>query len=727
MKYLDYCSLLTGEPVYIAFLSTFQFDPDFFERRLLRCQALTKARRIVVFLDSHQWTDLLNRDVPARWLNRRYLVVPVHRPQGAFHPKLTLLLTESGGQVICGSNNLTRSGCSSNFELLNTIPFNFEGESQEEISIAKEAFTFFEHAARNTDKEIARIVNEWIEETASIYSWIREPIEGESERKIRLIHTYNGSIWNRLVEELNETKPKDFFIISPFHDNDSGICRRLSSKWPRAKIELLVQQGYTNLALRPLKKLSTVVRLSELRNCSRRIHAKLLTWKSENGVGCLVGSANFTTAALDGHNVEACLLLSDADELVDALFDKELSKHPLDPEEFLPGNTEERESESDLPSLRINSALLTSSNEIRVSYSHDLTKPPSSLRLTIHAPGETRPRMSKPIPAKVKATVTVSIPETTLTDTHGTLFAVLIADIEGERIKSLPVWIIQENQLTYEPGEGSTSRKSKIEDTGEGLSEYLDEIGKQFGLAAVVDYLRQFNIRFQDGSGGRPGQRKFRIKKSDPFRADIAPDWLITAKEESANIEEAIYEFADRHEKQRLRKHASRGNINGMENFLDILTTMVRLLYVYYKRGILKKDKLIGYFCNFIELATIGNDRQKDPFDGYLNSVFGNLGGDIGLLQDVCDDTKYLAEIRTVLLIVQSLRFNPNEETRNGAKPTHPREVLLKWADAINSAIFKCKLSEPEQSDVRQALENYRMFSEDEISRFVGELSVMKI
>lgn len=727
MKYLDYCSLLTGEPAYIAFLSTFQFDPDFFERRLLRCQTLTKARRIIVFLDSHQWSNLLNQDVPARWLNRRYLVVPVHRQQGVFHPKLSLLLTEAGGQVICGSNNLTRSGCSSNFELLNAIPFNFEDESQEEINIAKEAFAFFEHAARNTDREIARIAIEWIEETASTYSWIRAPIDGKSERNMRLIHTYDGSIWNRLVEELNESKPKDFFVISPFHDNDGSICRRLTSKWPRAKIELLVQQGYTNLAVRPLKKLRTVVRLSELRNFSRRIHAKLLAWKSENGVGCLVGSANFTSAALDGHNVEACLLLSDADELVDALFDKQLSKHPLDLEEFLPGNTEEWESETHLPSLRIHSALLTSINEIRVSYSHDLVMTPSSLRLTIQAPGETRPRMSKPIPAKVKATVTVSLPETIIADTHGTLLAVLIADIEGERIKSLPVWVIQENQLTYEPGEGSTSIKSKVEDTGEGLPEYLDEIGKQFGLAAVVDYLRHLNIRFQDGSGGRPGQRKFHVKKSDPFRADIAPDWLIEAKEMAANIEEAIYAFAERHEKQRLRKHASRGNINGMENFLDILKTMVRLLYVYYKRGVLKKDKLIGNFCTLIELATIGNDRQKDPFDGYLNSVFGNLSGDIGLLQDVCDDTKYLAEIQAVLLIVQSLRFNPNEETQNGSKPTRPREVLLKWADAINSAIFKCKLSEPEPSDVRQALENYRMFSEDEISRLVGELSVIKI
>ena len=54
MKYLDYSSLLSGEPAHLALFSTFQFDPDFFERRLLKCAALQKARRIAVFMDAVQ-------------------------------------------------------------------------------------------------------------------------------------------------------------------------------------------------------------------------------------------------------------------------------------------------------------------------------------------------------------------------------------------------------------------------------------------------------------------------------------------------------------------------------------------------------------------------------------------------------------------------------------------------------------------------------------------------
>ena len=154
MKYVDVPSLFEGDRSHIAFLATYQFDPDFFERRLLRCSALQKARRIVVFVDRSEWLALLRRDIPARYVNRRYLVVPVQRSPGSFHPKLVLLLSESGGRVLCGSNNLTRAGCSSNLELLNAVCFEFDGKHDAEIDVAKEAFGFFEQAVKHTTDEM---------------------------------------------------------------------------------------------------------------------------------------------------------------------------------------------------------------------------------------------------------------------------------------------------------------------------------------------------------------------------------------------------------------------------------------------------------------------------------------------------------------------------------------------------------------------------------------------
>jgi signal recognition particle subunit SEC65 len=81
-----------------------------------------------------------------------------------------------------------------------------------------------------------------------------------------------------------------------------------------------------------------------------------------------------------------------------------------------------------------------------------------------------------------------------------------------------------------------------------------------------------------------------------------------------------------------------------------------------------------------------------------------------------------LAEVRAALLIVQSIRFDPNENPRHGRKANRPREVLQTYAKAIAEAIRECNLSEPHPKDVQQALEGYRMFTEIEIARLVAEL-----
>ncbi len=92
------------------------------------------------------------------------------------------------------------------------------------------------------------------------------------------------------------------------------------------------------------------------------------------------------------------------------------------------------------------------------------------------------------------------------------------------------------------------------------------------------------------------------------------------------------------------------------------------------------------------------------------------------LLKEVCVETNYLAEVRAVLLIVQSIRFNPNENLRIGPKANRPREALPTYAKAIAEAISKCDLSEPKPKDVQRALEDYRMFTEIEIARLLAEL-----
>ena len=724
MKFLDFTSLFDTEPAILALLSTFQLDPDFFERRLLRCPALVKARRIVVFMDAGQWFNLLRQDVPARLLNRRYLVVPVRPSEGVFHPKLNLLITEQGGQVQCGSNNLTRSGCSNNLELLNSLSFDLEGANEEAIRIAQEAYAFFKHACNDAKEETGRIARQWLEELPGVAPWLTAPLPQNDNRSVRLLHTYEGSFWDRLASLLSHSPPQKLLVISPFYDVDGEMVKRVHNRWPKCQIELVVQQQTTNLSVSPLKKLRKRVSLSELRNSSRRLHAKLLAWGSPNGAGCLVGSANFTTAAYDARNVETCLLVSEAEDFVKSLFDKQLGKRPIAFENFDPGTEREPGTvDEESTSLQLTSALLTTDGQLRLDYRHSLKPKPSSLRLAIRTPGEQRPRAFINVPNKQNGTATVTPPETALTDAHGTIFASLVAEVEGYRVESPPVWVIQEGRLTYEPsGEGPSSPKSKMEETGEGLTEFLEELGKRDGVAAVIEYLRHLNIRFHDGGEGLQGQKKFRLRIRDPFHPDVAPEWLLQAKTETENLAEAIYDFVDRHEKQRLRKHAKRGNVNGMENFLDIFTALVRLLYVYHVRGVVHRLKLIGRLCDYLKVATSGIESDNDYSEGYLCTLQDNLSGDKDYLQEIYDELNFLGHLRAALVIVQKVRFVPGEKATWGTTPKRPSECLPTIRDKLKNTIKELGLNEPSEEEVMKALEEYKMFSPAELAELEKEI-----
>lgn len=726
MRFLDFSSLFDTAPANLAVFSTYQFDADYFERRLLRSLALAKARRILVFMDAGQWLSLLQQDVPARYINRRYLVVPVRVPKsGVFHPKLNLLISEQGGQVLCGSNNLTRSGCSNNLELLNSFSFSVENNDDEAIQLAQEAFEFFKRACDDTEGEAGRMARDWLDEAKKVTPWLNARLPENSRRKVRLVHTYDGGIWKYLTGLLVKAPPKKLLVISPFYDKNGEMVSRVHKLWPKCQIELVVQQETTNLPVPALKKLLGRIGLFEIRNSSRRLHAKLIAWESNRTTSCLVGSANFTTAAFDARNVEASLLVNDIGDEIQSLFDKELGKRAIAFDDFSPGSEQEPvEVNTDTESLSLTSVLLTPEGKLRVTYKHRLISKPSKMYLSIRTPEEQRARAFLTLPNKEQNTATLAPRESMLIDTQSTLLATLIADIGDRQIESLPFWIIQEGSLTYEPsGDGTSSPKGNVEETGDGLTEYLEALGKRDGVVAVIEYLQNLNIRFHDGGGALAQQRKFRIRLRDPFHADKAPEWLLQAKRKKADLEEAIYELVERHDRKRLRRHVHRGNINGMENFLDIFTSMIRLLCVYLKHGVVNRFKFIGYLCNLLEVATSGIDNEQDYTDGYLLALHENLDGNSDYLREVCEEHNFVGNLFAALLIVQKIRFVRGEQTTHGRSPRRALETLPHIKSQLRQTIRDVGLTAPSEKDVVKALEEYRIFAPEEIKQLIGEFN----
>lgn len=116
---------------------------------------------------------------------------------------------------------------------------------------------------------------------------------------------------------------------------------------------------------------------------------------------------------------------------------------------------------------------------------------------------------------------------------------------------------------------------------GDGLIEYVDALD---GIDAAIDFMRNTTIRFSDepSSGGGGGGR---WRSRDPFSGDHPEHWAIGSNGASVTeLREAIWKFVQGHVQMRLKRHASRGNLSGLPNFLDIYRTVSRVLLTWHNR-----------------------------------------------------------------------------------------------------------------------------------------------
>jgi hypothetical protein len=725
MKYLDYAGLFDTEPADLALLSTFNFEPDFFERRLLRTEALSKARRIMVMMDAGQWRKLVVDDVPARWLNRRYFVVPVRRASGVFHPKLNLMIGPSTVSLHCGSANLTRSGCTSNLELANAASFPLVGDTslgQAGHALAAAAFGFFERAVADAPDQSGRLAAEWLGEVKLLYPWLRPGGIGHPQNGLRLLHTYDGSLWDQVRRLIGTFSPTRVMLISPYYDSAGEIIRRVGAEWPRCKIEVIVQQGTTTLPVASIKSQRLSVSLFAVTSSARRLHSKLLVLEGRDARYCLVGSANMTTSAMDGRNVETCLFFRDDENATDALFDGQLGLRPVALDDFDPGSDTEPEPLGvDDGMIVLREAVLGSGDKLTFSYVCRTADRPTALALSLRAGNEPRPRASISVPPRAEGSATVTLPNAAMADMHGTMLATLVADTPAGRVESAPVFIVQADRLTHESSGSSAGNKQQVvEESGVGLPEYLEELGGAQGAAAVVEYLRHLNIRFFDGSGGLNVSRDFSLRRHDPFHPDVRPDWMLNPDIAQDDLRGAILDFVDRHEKKRLQRHADRGNINGMENFLDILSAMVRLLYVYHRRGVVERGHLIGRVCRYVAVATRPIDESEDYFEGYLSSLTANLAGEKNLLREVCREFNFAGKVWATLLVGQVARFDPTEVPLWGNKAKQPSDCLPQQSRIVGEELHRAALS-PTGQQLADALAGLNMVPESELATWVAQ------
>jgi len=277
--------------------------------------------------------------------------------------------------------------------------------------------------------------------------------------------------------------------------------------------------------------------------------------------------------------------------------------------------------------------------------------------------------------------------------------------------------LIQEARLTHEPSDtsGKPGKEKHIRETGQGLTDYLDHLMNIEGPQAVIDFLKNLNIRYHADSRFF-GKRAFNPRIHDPTRPDQKPDWIleVIARE---NLEETIYEFVDRHQKSVLRRHAHKGNINGLNNFLDVFIETNKLLYSYYKKGVLKPLWAMQRINRNISIFTQGDEEVAWVADGFIAKMFELHLGDLDLLRDTFKEAKIPGHLRAGLLFAQIIRWEDDSQ-----KKSTPSSFLGRFLEKIESSLSPLGSSKIGAEDVGAALDEYQILDKAEKKQWLSFL-----
>ena len=265
---------------------------------------------------------------------------------------------------------------------------------------------------------------------------------------------------------------------------------------------------------------------------------------------------------------------------------------------------------------------------------------------------------------------------------------------------------------------GKSKRETEVRETGRGLLEHLDEIGRQQGYAQLIQYLKNLRIHYTEDSGGRGGGRGSRVRIRDPFHADTMPDWLKLSREQFPDLGEAIYSFADRHRDRVLRRHERDANINGLSNFIDVMVATSKVLFVYLRRGVLTQPQVIARMRDYLNIFTGTLPQYRDEkATGYLARIYSNGNGNPGQLQKTFEERNVAGHLRALLVVAQVVRGSAD-----GSDASQAASQLPMLVDQIKAFENRIGLGRATSVQIGRALEDYEMLTKQELALWTKDL-----
>ena len=321
----EFCRL-TGYSA--ALFLTYDFDPVFFERVVLRDLWAGGTGDVLVIADSSR----INATVD-RWtsglihLGRRYQLLRA-AANGAFHPKVILRAGTSGAVVWIGTGNLTFGGWAGNREM--SAAWRLGDSDATWVRSLMEQMDVWCPGTADHD------VPERLRRLPSIESVVASPVRGAATV---LVSRHGNSLSSQVARRWVERRFSEARILTGSTDRDGAFLRWLHDSFGVERSSVVVDPRNSSFDPSSLAKLPMEVRILEA-GLPAPLHAKVCWLSGPDGSAAIMGSANCSWSAwvrdpAAGGNIEVVAVYDAApQELVDeisSLFDETKVFLPLPP------------------------------------------------------------------------------------------------------------------------------------------------------------------------------------------------------------------------------------------------------------------------------------------------------------------------------------------------------------------------------------------------------------
>jgi hypothetical protein len=642
MTPLDLLDAFDATAAKIAFVATYEFDPLFFERRVLRKRGFGGAERILVLMDAGRYRELLSQGLPVSGFNRRYLVAPVDRHPFVFHPKLYLLIGEHRVTGIIGSSNCTNAGIAFNVELCSTFSAEWSHDAPTPtLFTLRQIIEALRTFAADLPDFGTILQEEFFARAQGLHPWLAEGGELKTRPPVELLHSHRAPLWPHVKRRLKNETVRKIAVFAPFYDQDLAFLKTVKASWPEAQLSIYAQPKYATLEG---KKLAGVLcgkdRLFAVTPpAGRRLHAKAFAFETSEETLWLAGSPNATVAAMNGRNTEAALLFSTKEPIDVLVNDESLNIERLDPKKFESGPGSEPNNQKTVgPSdLVLRSATLRTDGTLDLTF--DATPNIQDLFVRVTNFNEAQPFLSLPLGHFSAGRSRIDLKDEQVAQIGGAALCELKGSHIGRKVLSNRVALVQLHELLREhiAGAGSNSRIRKISETGEELVAHLDSLGT---VREAIEFLDHCSIRFEDGEPSKRSSGKGFWRPRDPFVGDIPTQWLSEPIDNTADsLREAVWSFVERHQHEKLEKHVRRGNLNGLPNFLDIFRTVNGLLVTFNQRtvkgvSVIPHPYVTSGIKTNLDLLMGAVDKEGSYVRGFIDSINANFQGDQELVRE---------------------------------------------------------------------------------------------